>query len=194
VPTTRVVDDPLVDEEVVRHRRACDGFSSVAQAAAPDSWSVPTPCTEWTARDVVEHVIGFHEFLLLRPLGVRARRPRDDPAARWSATSLTLFTALTTEGVLDRATELPGGGESTPRTMLGALTTDVLVHTWDLARAVGLPSDLDDELCIRAYEAAYASEFRRADGMIGEEIPVAAGASATDKLVALYGRDPGWEP
>jgi uncharacterized protein (TIGR03086 family) len=76
--------------------------------------------------------------------------------------------------------------------MIGALTTDVLVHTWDLARAVGQTAALDDELCVRAYEAARASEFRRADGMIGEEIPVAAGASATDKLVAFYGRDPAW--
>jgi uncharacterized protein (TIGR03086 family) len=194
VPTTRVVDDPLVDEEVVRHRCACDGFSSVAEAVAPDAWSVPTPCTEWTARDVVEHVIGFHEFLLLRPLGVRAHRPREGPAARWDATSVALFTALTTEGVLDRATELPGGGTSTPRMMIQALTTDVLVHTWDLARAAELPSDLDDELCVRAYEAVRASEFRRADGMIGEEIPVAAGARATDKLVAFYGRDPAWVP
>jgi len=194
VPTTWVVDDPLVDEEVVRHRRACDGFSSVAQAVAPDSWSVPTPCTEWTARDVVEHVIGFHEFLLLRPLGVRARRPRDDPAARWSATSLALFTALTTEGVLDRATELPGGGESTPRTMIGALTTDVLVHTWDLARAVGQTAALDEELCARAYAAARASEFRRHEAMIGPEVPISADAAIVERLVAFYGRDPQWAP
>ena len=78
--------------------------------------------------------------------------------------------------------------------MIEALTTDVLVHTWDLARAAGLPSDLDDELCVRAYAAVHASEFRRADGTIGEEIPVAAGASATDKLVAFYGRNPAWVP
>ncbi len=183
-----------MDEEVVRHRRACDGFSSVADAVAPDSWSVPTPCTEWTARDIVEHVIGFHEFLLLRPLGVRARRPRDDPAARWSATSLALFTALTTEDVLDRATELPGGGASTPRTMIGALTTDVLVHTWDLARAVGQTAALDEELYARAYAAARASEFRRHEATIGPEVPISADAAIAERLVAFYGRDPQWAP
>jgi uncharacterized protein (TIGR03086 family) len=185
-------DDEFVDALIERHRRACSGFAVVAHAVPEGTWSAPTPCTEWTARDVVEHVIGFHDFLLLRPLGVRAHRPREGPAARWDA--VALFTALDADGALDRATDLPGGGTSTPRTMIEALTTDVLVHTWDLARAARLPSALDEELCLRAYDAVHASAFRRADGMIGEEIPVAAGASATDKLVAFYGRNPAWAP
>jgi len=119
------------------HRHACDEFSRVAAAVEPDQWTAPTPCTEWDARAVVEHVIGFHDFLLLRPLGVRANRPRIGPPARWDATKTALFGVLGESGALDRETELPGGGTSTPRTMLAALTTDVLVHTWDLARATG---------------------------------------------------------
>jgi uncharacterized protein (TIGR03086 family) len=183
-----------VDTLVERHRRACSGFGAIAHAVSDESWSAPTPCTEWTARDVVEHVIGFHDFLLLRPLGVRAHRPRDDPAARWDATAVALFTALDADGVLDRKTELPGGGESTPRAMIGALTTDLLVHTWDLARAARLPAALDEELCARGYADLRASEFRRDPAMFGAEISVDDNASAADKLVAFYGRDPGWEP
>jgi uncharacterized protein (TIGR03086 family) len=141
---------------------------------------------------VVEHVIGFHDFLLLRPLGVRASRPRDDAAARWDATSDALFGVLALDGALDRATELPGGGTSTPRTMIGALTTDVLIHTWDLARATGISPALDDELCERAYAAAVASTFTRAEGMIGPEVAIAPDAPVADKLVAFYGRDPAW--
>jgi uncharacterized protein (TIGR03086 family) len=101
----------------------------------PGQWERPTPCSEWDARAIVEHVIGFHDFLLLRPMGVRANRPRTDPTARWDATRTAVFAALDPPGALDQATDLPGGGQSTPRTMLAALTTDVLVHTWDLARA-----------------------------------------------------------
>jgi hypothetical protein len=43
------------------------------------------------------------------------------------------------DGVLVATTDLPGGGTSTPRTMPDARTTEVLVHTWNLARATGLP-------------------------------------------------------
>ncbi|MDQ1508194.1 MAG: hypothetical protein QOG50_38 [Actinomycetota bacterium] len=124
-----------MSELIEQHRRACEAFSRVAALVLPDQWDRPSPCTEWDARALVEHVIGFHDFLLLRPLGVRANRPRTDPAARWEATRTALFAALDTPGVIDQATDLPGGGQSTPRAMLGALTTDVLVHSWDLARA-----------------------------------------------------------
>ncbi|MDQ1466873.1 MAG: hypothetical protein QOH10_1288, partial [Actinomycetota bacterium] len=60
-----------MDELVVRHRRACDGFAGVADRVPAERWTAATPCSEWDARALVEHVIGFHEFLLLRPLGVR---------------------------------------------------------------------------------------------------------------------------
>jgi len=183
-----------VHDLIDRHRRACDGFSRVARAVPPDQWSVPTPCTDWNARDLLEHVIGFHEFLLLRPLGVRANRPREDPAARWDATSDALFEALAAEGVLDRATELPGGGHSTPRQMLGALTTDVLVHTWDLARATGVAPLIDAELCAGAYAAARGADVGRDTGMVGPEVRVDDGADVATKLIALYGRDPSWTP
>jgi uncharacterized protein (TIGR03086 family) len=181
-----------VDALLDRHRRACDGFARVAHAVAPDAWSAPTPCTEWTARDVVEHLIGFHEFLLLRPLGVRAQRPRDDPAARWDATARALFTALEDDGVLDRATELPGGGTSSPRTMLGALTTDVLVHTWDLAVATAVPAELDTELIEDAYARATSVDINRAAASVGPEVAVAGDAPTIDKLIAFYGRAPSW--
>jgi uncharacterized protein (TIGR03086 family) len=117
------------------HRRACAEFSRTAALVHPDQWEQPTPCSEWDARALVEHVIGFHDFLLLRPMGVRANRPRTDPVARWEATRIAIFTALDAPGALDQATDLPGGGQSTPRKMLGALTTEMLVHTWDLAEA-----------------------------------------------------------
>ena len=130
----------VVSQLVEHHRRACDAFSRVTVQVTDAQWELPTPCPQWGARTLVEHVIGFHDFLLLRPLGVRANRPKTGPAARWAATSVALFAALDTPGTLDRETELPGGGTSSPRTMIGALTTDVLVHTWDLARAASCRS------------------------------------------------------
>jgi uncharacterized protein (TIGR03086 family) len=182
-----------VDGLIDRHRRACDGFARVTALVPDGRWSSATPCTEWDARAVVEHVIGFHEFLLLRPLGVRAQRPRDDPAARWRATSDALFGALDAPGVLDHATALPGGGQSAPRTMLAALTTDVLVHTWDLAVARGVDPRLDPDLCERALDALGDHDPGGGDGaLVGPAIAIAAGAPLTDRLVARYGRDPGW--
>ena len=183
-----------MDAIVDRHRRVCDGFAAIADAFDPERWTAPTPCSEWDARALVEHVIGFHEFLLIRPLGLRVVRPRDDPPARWRATWEALFDCLATDGVLDQPTELPGGGNSSARQMLGALTTDVLVHTWDLARAGGVEPHLDAELCAAALEAIMARDLRGNDGMIGPEVAVSGDADTQTRLMGLYGRDPAWRP
>ncbi|MGO9876148.1 MAG: TIGR03086 family metal-binding protein [Acidimicrobiia bacterium] len=177
---------------IERHRVACAGFSRVAALVRPDQWDAPTPCTEWDAGAVVEHVIGFHEFLLIRPLGVRAHRPRTGPAARWAATSTALFAALDVPGTVDRVTELPGGGHSSPRTMLDALTVDVLVHTWDLARAADLDPELDHDLCVRAYDTVRVDDVRGTSDMFAVRVQVPSEADAATQLVAAYGRDPGW--
>lgn len=181
-----------MDELVVRHRVACDGFLRVADSVRDDQWSNPTPCTEWDARALVEHVIGFHEFLLLRPFGVRANRPKEGAAARWRATSDALFGLLDTDGALDRSSDLPGGGQSSPRTMLAALTTDVLVHTWDLAVAAGIDPTLDADLCERALAALGDRAAGERDTLVGPAVPVAADAALPDRVVARYGRDPKW--
>jgi uncharacterized protein (TIGR03083 family) len=160
-----------------RHRTVCADFADRADAVPDDRWDAPTPCSEWDARALVEHVIGFHEVLLLRPNDIKAHRPREGPAARWRATQDAMFGALS---------------EDVP--VVAALTTDVLVHTWDLAVATGLDPSLDPELVAAAYESAQGAELPRTSGMFGAEVPVGEDAPIADRLVALYGRDPHWTP
>ena len=76
--------------------------------------------------------------------------------------------------------------------MLGALTTDVLVHTWDLARAAGVDPALDQELCGEACEAARAAGVGAASEMFAPSVKVRPDADAATRLIALYGRDPDW--
>jgi uncharacterized protein (TIGR03086 family) len=184
-----------VDDLIDAHQRACDGFQAVADQVPDDKWGVPTPCTEWDARALVEHVIGFHEFLLIRPLGARAHRPREGPADRWRATATALFDALSEPDALDRETELPGGGTSSPRTMLASLTNDVVAHHWDLARATGIDLDPDPDLVARAWEIASSDKsFGGGGDMFDPAVQVPEDAPVLDKLVARYGRDPAWSP
>ena len=166
------------------HRRACDGFTEVAHAVN-GAWEGPSPCSDWDARGVLEHVIGFHDVLLLRPLEAKPARPKDDPEARWTLTVDALFAALARPGVLtaERAS------------LLGYLTTDVLVHTWDLAKAVGAEVTLDERLCQVGLDRAVANRARfEASDMFAGPVPVPDYASVQDRLLGLFGRDPGWQP
>lgn len=180
-----------MDEIVVRHLTACDGFSRVVDLAAesaPGTWALQSPCDEWTAADVVEHVIGFHAYLLLRPLQADAKRPRTPTEARWTATEAAIRSVLGEESWLDRNLETDTGSVS-PRSFIPALTVDVLVHTWDLATAVGAPANLDRALVRFAYEQTHTNADQiEATGLYDAPVQVADDASLEAKLLARLGR------
>jgi len=171
-PTMTVLDD---------HHDACDGLTQVVHAVG-ERWDAPSPCSEWDARGVLEHVIGFHDVLLLRPLASKPNRPKDDPVARWNVTVTALGTALTPD-VMDAERE----------GLLGILATDVLIHTWDVARAIGADVTLDERLCAIGLERALAhqDQFAGSD-MFGPQLDVPATATTQDRLLGLFGRDPQW--
>lgn len=174
-----------VQARIARHRLACTGFGAVV-AQVGDRWRAASPCEGWDARAVLEHVIGFHEVLVLRPLGVRAHRPGDDPVGRWTATEAAIFTALDSASVAGPLTAVPGADAYDLVALLPALTTDVLVHTWDLARAAGIDVRLDEDLCGRALAAGPPP----AGEMFAPPVAVPDDADVQVQMLAVYGRRP----
>ena len=182
-----------MNEAMERHLRACDGFSLIVDQGE-GHWTGPSPCPGWDARGVVEHVIGFHDVLLLRPLGAKPRRPKHDPVARWAVTVPAIESALG-RAAIRRPDDPAGAPEVDLDRLLPVLTAEVLVHTWDLARAIGVDPRLDPELCeISSGVVEPNDRSLRASGMFGPAVAVRAGADAATRLVAFLGRDPGWTP
>jgi uncharacterized protein (TIGR03086 family) len=172
----------MADNLGERHLTGCRRFGESVRAAT-GKWERPSPCDGWDARAVLEHVIGFHDVLLLRPLGLKPDRPHDDPQRRWDSTY----------GQLERAFELDIGPDATA--ILPNVTRDVLVHTWDLARAVGADDRLDAQWC----EAFYAGLPADPGALTGSgmfDAPVAVGdpSDVQSKLLARLGRNPNWQP
>jgi len=171
--------EPVVQD----HLHACEAFGVVV-SEVQGPWDAPTPCSEWDARGVLEHVIGFHDVLLLRPLEAKPTRPKDDPIARWRLTEDALSSVLARPGALTAEREA----------LLGYLTTEVLVHTWDLAKATGVGLTLDSRLCQIGVERATTNRKAFSSDMFDAPIPVPEDAALQDQLVALFGRDPNWRP
>ena len=179
------------DRPIYRHRKACYGFGAVVDQV-DDRWGRPSPCPEWDARGVLEHVIGFHQVLLLGPLGVRANRPKDNIPGRWVATQLAIFTAL--DANWGHSVDLPNGSNLDVSRLLPMLTTDVLVHTWDLAMTIGVEAVLDADLCETAlYGARKNVAGLRSSGMFAAPVNVPANADLQSRLIAFLGRDPHWQ-
>jgi uncharacterized protein (TIGR03086 family) len=164
-----------------RHLAVCRRFGESIRAA-DGKWDRPSPCEAWDARGVLEHVIGFHDVLLLRPLGLKPDRPRDDPQARWELTYRQLEKAFVNQ-LVDEPKLVPN------------LTRDVLVHTWDLARAVGADDRLDVEWCEQFYEDLPNDSLALSvSAMFGAPVALGDESDAQSKLLARLGRSPSWRP
>ena len=181
------------------HLAVCRRFGSAVRSA-DGRWDRQSPCTAWLAGDVLEHVIGFHDVLLLRPLGLKPDRPRDEPQSRWELTYNQLEKAVSQQDLFERVVEVPAVGQNAPtrldaRKLVPRLTQDVLVHTWDLARAVGADDSLDREWCAHFLEQLPADvDALTASGMFAPPVIVADQAGPQARLLARLGRDPSWQP
>ena len=190
----------MADELGDRHLAVCRRFGESVRAAN-GKWDRRSPCDAWDARGVLEHVIGFHDVLLLRPLGLKPERPRDDPQIRWKLTYGALEKAFEPgRRLFERVVEVPQlqGNPATKlnaRAMMPNLTRDVLVHTWDLARAVGADDRLDAEWCELFYAALPTDTAALSvSGMFDAPVAVNDHTDMQSKLLARLGRNPSWQP
>jgi uncharacterized protein (TIGR03086 family) len=190
----------VADELGERHLAVCRGFGDAVRAAN-GKWDRRSPCDAWDARGVLEHVIGFHDVLLLRPLGLKPDRPRDDPQVRWGLTYEALEKAFEPgKRLFERVVDVPQLQGNPPmkldaRAMMPNLTRDVLVHTWDLARAVGADDRLDAQWCEQFYSALPSDpQALSVSGMFDAPVAVSDHSDVQSKLLAWLGRNPSWKP
>lgn len=184
-------------DPVERWRRVAPRFTEVVDGVPADRWDDPTPCDGWVARDVIRHLVEWVPGFLAAGSDVvlaAGTDVDDDPAVAWSDLADQLQTTLTTSA--DLPFSHPQAGDSPLGVAIDRfVTSDVLVHTWDLAVATGQPARLDPELAAEvAAGMAPMTEMLVASGHYGPPIDVAPDADPTAKLVAVTGRDPNWTP
>lgn len=176
-----------MSDVITNHHKACSGFSDIV-AQGEGRWARPSPCAEWDARGVVEHVIGFHIALLLEPTGSRVTLPKDDPTARWAMTA-----AAIDAGMEAAASSEPPAVDL--EQLLPGLTSEVLTHTWDLATAIGVEPHLDAELCAVSYDFMRGNVDQiRSSGMFGAAVSAPDRSDPRTQLIAFLGRNPDWTP
>ncbi len=74
-------------------------------------------------------------------------------------------------------------------------TSDVFLHTWDLARATGQDETLDPEMCAEMLAGMEPiDELLRSSGQYGAAVPVPDDADVQTRLIGFIGRDPRWSP
>ena len=168
-----------------------DGFTQRVEAVPPDRWDAQSPCTDWTARELVEHVINTHSRVL-------ASLDGSEPALVSGNEDLVVAWPRATNAVRDtlrdptRAAVTVGGmfGEQPFESLVGRLLcADTLIHTWDLARATGQDESLDPDAVAKAIEfLSPIDDAIRRPGGFGPKIDPPANADVQTRLLSFAGR------
>jgi len=137
-----------------RYRLVSNGFDAAVRAVTPDKWEARSPCEQWRARDVVAHVVEGHRGVIAgvrggesEPLGAH-----EDPKQAWESASRAIAEITGDAEALAKEVDGPIGRMPAGEIIGRFVTMDLLVHTWDLARAVGADERLDEDSVRHAYE------------------------------------------
>jgi len=172
------------DEELAVLRRGLDQLAGLVADVRPEAADDPTPCTDWTVRDLVDHVVAaptrFARMLREEPIDWTAPTPPagDDPAGAFRAHA---------EDLLGAWREHRGPAQDAG---VDWQCAELAVHTWDLATAVHADtSGLDPEVAERGLAFMVASLTPDNRGPVfGPERPAPEGADAYGRIAAFAGR------
>ena len=181
-----------------RYARVADGFGARVAGfdgkptlAGKDIWAAPTPCREWTVRDVVGHVVTVHRHVAAGLDATALPPPATDAdlAAAWRAATEAVRSVLADPA---RAAA-PVSGRFAPmplEELIGRLLCiDTVVHTWDLARATGQDETLDARAVTIAFEGIRpADEAIRGAGGYGPKIEPSPEADEQTRFLNFLGR------
>jgi uncharacterized protein (TIGR03086 family) len=190
---TERIDSPDPAAVADRYRRLSAAMTERIANVPPDLWSAPSPCEQWTARDLVRHLVDVHGMFL--GLVGRSLRPgpdaEEDPLGAWASARDQV------QGDLDdpRRAEEEFDGLSGRSTFAQAVNRfvcfDLDIHGWDLARATGQDERIDPaELPLLWQTAESFGDAIRAESVCGPAVEVPPDAPEQDRLLAFLGRQP----
>ncbi|MGH9055004.1 MAG: TIGR03086 family metal-binding protein [Acidimicrobiales bacterium] len=184
--------------EALERSRA--GFGRRLEAVESTDWARSTPCSEFTVRDLANHVVaGCRVYTLLLSGAPAAEavsikwtdKSGPELLADWTVVGGEMMAGFRAPGALSGIVHHPAG--DLPGEMLaGMRVTEFTLHGWDIARTVGGDEALDTGvvewllpvLTPRMPEFVAAGYFRAPSGPIGDDAPPQA------KLLHLTGRHP----
>jgi uncharacterized protein (TIGR03086 family) len=171
------------------YRRAAERAIGVATLVEPGQLGDPTPCSAWSVQDLLDHLTGGTEYLL-GALEQREPAPRHGTTAADYGTGVaTVLEGLAAPGALDRMCMSPLGFEWPVGQAVAGTFMDVLIHTFDLARATGQDERLDPELvevCVAMFLPDMPERGRKA-GIIGPAVQVGPDAGVDELVDAAFG-------
>jgi uncharacterized protein (TIGR03086 family) len=186
-----------MEQAQAEYVRAMEQFGQKVHAIRDDQWAGATPCTEWSVRDLVNHVT--YESLWAPDLmagktvaevgdGYDGDNLGADPLGAWDRAAAAAVATFSADGALDRKVDSSMGPLPGP-TYLEQLFLDVVIHGWDLARGIEADDTIEPSFVDQLYaEVAPKEDDFKAWGVFGGRVVPPEGADTQTKLLAVLGR------
>jgi uncharacterized protein (TIGR03086 family) len=194
-------DPPREMDENTLHRRTVEEWTSRVVQIGDDQWDDPTPCAEWTVRELVNHVVGEERWTAplmggstIEDVGdsLDGDLLGDNPRGVAMAAAAEAVDAVDAE-LPRRKTVHLSYGEERAGEYIRQLVADHLVHGWDLAMATGGDTELDEDLVAEVGEwFAEREELYRGAGIVGPRVD--NGEDPQARLLGYFGRSTTWTP
>ena len=177
------------------YRTVARGFTERVLGVPEGSWDNPAPCEGWVARDVVRHLVEWFPMFLREGAGVELPTGPSvdvDPVQAWLVHSDGVQALLDHPTTPERTLVDRHVGEiPLDQAVDQFYTSDVFLHTWDLARATGQDERLDPERCNVILEGMLPyDDMLRQSGHYGPRVEVPDDADVQTRLLAFIGRNP----
>lgn len=170
--------------------------AALMSCASPDTYTQPTPCSEWNVQALVNHMVNELAWLPDLLAGKTIAEVGDkydgdligqDAAAAWKQ---YLATANAAVAAVDPTTTVHLSYADVPAShYIAEIGSDILIHSWDLGQAISCTIIFDPKLAQVVYDLVLprAEEFKQS-GLFGTPIAVSEDADIETKLLAFYGR------
>jgi uncharacterized protein (TIGR03086 family) len=183
------------------HRAALGVASSYVARIEPSQLHLPTPCAGWDLRQLLGHMVGQHlgfaTVIARGEAAADAYRPVPFAPESWASSVQALIDAFAAtdlganvvEVELDPVRPLPVW------VLVGAQWLDTVVHTWDIAAALGERYEPSADVAAAMHGMAVLipdDERRDRAGAAFAHGVTVDGGSAWEQALALLGRDPDW--
>jgi uncharacterized protein (TIGR03086 family) len=183
-------------------RRALEQATALVGGVRPSQFTLATPCTEWDVRALVSHMLHELSWAPDLILGATVAEVGDrydgdliggDLVASWRRAAQAALIAV------DRCDPVAiahlSFADVSNDAYLRQVGGDELIHSWDLGAATGVPVRFDPELAEAVYENTLPGvKGMQASGLFAPPVLAPENADAQTRMVALFGRDPGWRP
>ncbi len=172
----------------------------LVDTVTPAQLENPTPCPGWTVRTLIRHLAEVNAEFAAVAGGEPAPNGGVDPTRAGHGNPIAAFhraarlaqTVFSEAGMPERTYRFPWGEEPGSK-IVQHVIDELLIHSWDLARATGQSPAFPDDLVEQSFEswqAWFAKWPRSAGDNFGPELPALPDASPINRLAAFLGRTP----